>query len=149
MEKTTEQRIADELNETPKIVEIGGKKFQVKPLTFGQLLDISAEVSQIRDITKDDAGPDLIGATIEHIEDVERMLNIALIVMFRKPEDREENRKFIRENLGEAEYTALQEMYTERLNTAFFLANIIFLKRELNLTKPTKVTAPQQSGTEQ
>ena len=149
MEKTTEQRIADELNETPKIVVIGEKEFHVKPLTFGQLLDISAEVSQIKDITKDDAGRDILSITIEHIDDIERMLNIALIVMFRKPEDREANRKFIRENLGGSEYTALQEMYTERLNTAFFLANIIFLKRELNLTKPTKATAPQQSGTEQ
>lgn len=149
MGKTTEQRIADELNETPKTVVIGGRKFQVKPLTFGQLIDISAEVSQIKDVTKDDEGRDLLSVTIEHIDDIEKMLNIALIVMFRNPEDREKNRKFIRENLGGAEYTALQEMYTERLNTAFFLANIIFLKRELNLTKPTKATALGQSGTEQ
>lgn len=148
MGKTTEQRIADELNETPKTVVIGGRKFQVKPLTFGQLLDISAEVSQIKDITKDDEGRDILSVTIEHIDDIERMLNIALIVIFRKPEDRKKNRQFIRENLGGTEYTALQEMYTERLNTAFFLTNIIFLKRELNLTKPTKATAPQQSGTE-
>ena len=76
---------------------------------------------------------------LDHLDDLEVQLNIALIVLYRNEEDRIENKKFIRNNLDEKAMTELQELYVERLNSPFFLTNIIFLQG-LNLTKKTKTT---------
>ena len=76
---------------------------------------------------------------LDHLDDLEVQLNIALIVLYRNEEDRVENKKFIRNNLDEKAITELQELYVERLNSPFFLTNIIFLQG-LNLTKKTKTT---------
>lgn len=150
MEKTIQQRIAEEINQTPATVCIGKKKFNVYPLAFGQILDISAIVSTMSEVTKDDLGRDVITVNFEHMREMEKMIDIAMIVIFPDPEDRtEEIRKYLRIYLNEENYIPLQEMYMERLETGFFLNNLIFLKKYLNVTKPTKVILPGRSGTEQ
>ena len=148
--KTIEQKIAKEINETPTIVKIENKEFIIKPLTFGQIIDVSAVVSAMGEITKDDMGRDIITVNFEHMEDMEKMIEIASIILYREPEERTpELRKFLRTHLTEENYIPLQEMYMERLETGFFLNNLIFLKKYLNVTKPTKATPPGQSGSEQ
>ena len=81
----------------------------------------------------------MLTVMLDHLDDLEVQLNIALIVLYRNEEDRVENKKFIRNNLDEKAITELQELYVERLNSPFFLTNIIFLQG-LNLTKKTKTT---------
>ena len=81
----------------------------------------------------------MLTVMLDHLDDLEVQLNIALIVLYRNEEDRIENKKFIRNNLDEKAMTELQELYVERLNSPFFLTNIIFLQG-LNLTKKTKTT---------
>ena len=147
MSKTVQQRVSEEANESPTVIKIGRKNFNVLPLTFGQLLDIDALVSRMNDITEEDAKYDLLGATLNHMQDVQHMLEMSLVIMFRNPQDREKNREYITMHLGEKEFTSLQELYVDRLNTSFFLTNIIFLKRNLRIATPTKVTPLGQYGT--
>lgn len=148
--ETIEQKVAKEINETPVVVKIGNREFPVKPLTFGQIIDISAVVSTMGEITKDDMGRDIITVNFEHMDDMEKMIDIASIVLYREVEERTpELRRFLRAHLTEENYIPLQEMYMERLETGFFLNNLIFLKKYLNVTKPTKVTLPGRSGSEQ
>lgn len=148
--ETIEQKVAKEINETPVIVKIGNKEFTIKPLSLGQIIDISAVVSTMGEITKDDEGRDKITMNFEHMDDMEKMIDIASIVLYREAEERTpELRKFLRTHLTEEKYIPLQEMYMERLETGFFLDNLIFLKKYLNVTKPTKATPPGRSGLEQ
>ena len=141
--ETLEQQVAKEINEKNTIVHIGGNELKVKPLTLGQILDISAEISKFKGISEEDQGKDVFTVMVEHLDELEVQLNIALIVLFRNEEDRVKNRNFIRSNLDEKAMTELQELYVERLNSPFFLTNIIFLQG-LNLTKRTKTTAHGQ-----
>ena len=146
---TTEERVAKEINEIPSTIHIGDKEFKVRPLTFGQIIDASAIVSNMLEIVPED-GEDIITVNFKHADDIEKMIDIAMIILFRNPEERtDEMRKFLRNNLTEENYTPLQEMYIERLETDFFLSTIIFLKKYLNVAKPTKATPLGQSGTEQ
>lgn len=146
---TTEERVAREINEIPSTIHIGDKEFKVRPLTFGQIIDASTIVSNMREVVPDD-GEDIITANFKHTDDIEKMIDVAMIILFRNPEERTDKmRKFLRNNLTEENYTPLQEMYIERLETGFFLNTIIFLKKYLNVTKPTKVIPPGPSGTEQ
>lgn len=149
MSKTVQQRVSEETNESPTVIKIGRKAFNVLPLTFGQLLDIDALVSRMKDITEEDSKYDLLGATLNHMQDVQYMLEMSLVIMFRNPQDREKNRDYITMHLGEKEFTSLQELYIDRLNTSFFLTNIIFLKRNLRIATPTKATPLGQYGTQQ
>lgn len=137
--ETLEQQVAKEINEKDTVIHIGGEKLKVKPLTLGQIIDISAEISEIKGISEEDQGKDVLTVMLDHLDDLEVQLNIALIVLYRNEEDRIENKKFIRNNLDEKAMTELQELYVERLNSPFFLTNIIFLQG-LNLTKKTKTT---------
>lgn len=141
--ETLEQQVAKEINEKDTVIHIGGKDLKVKPLTLGQILDISAEVSKFKGISEDDQGKNVFTVMVEHLDELEVQLDIALIVLFRNEEDRVKNRKFIRNHLDEKAMTELQELYVERLNSPFFLTNTIFLQG-LNLTKRTKTTAPGQ-----
>lgn len=141
--ETLEQQVAREINERETVVHIGGKEFKVKPLTLGQIIDISAEVSKFRGISEEEQGQDVFTVMAEHLDELEVQLEIALIVLFRNQEDRNNNRTFIRNHLDENAMTTLQELYVERLNSPFFLTNIIFLQG-LNLTKRTRTTAHGQ-----
>lgn len=150
MKKTIQQRVAEEINQTPVLVRIGKKDFRVFPLGFGQILDISAIVSTMAEITQDDMGRDIISVNFEHMADIEKMIDISMVVIYPDPEKRtEEMRKYLRVYLNEENYIPLQEMYMERLETGFFLNNIIFLKKYLNVTSPTKTILPGRSGMEQ
>lgn len=137
--ETLEQQVAKEINEKDTVIHIGGKELKVKPLTLGQIIDISAEIAELKGISEEDQGKDVLTVMLDHLDDLEVQLNIALIVLYRNEEDRIENKKFIRNNLDEKAMTELQELYVERLNSPFFLTNIIFLQG-LNLTKKTKTT---------
>lgn len=148
--ETIQERIAKEINQVPSLVNIGKRKFSVYPLGFGQIIDISAIVSKIAEVTQDDMGRDIITVNFEHMPDIEKMVDIAMIVICPDPKDRtDELRKYLRIYLNEENYLPLQEMYMHRLETGFFLNNIIFLKKYLNVTKPTKAIPLGQSGTEQ
>ena len=137
--ETLEQQVAKEINEKDTVIHIGGEELKVKPLTLGQIIDISAEIAELKGISEEDKGKDVLTVMLDHLDDLEVQLNIALIVLYRNEEDRIENKKFIRNNLDEKAMTELQELYVERLNSPFFLTNIIFLQG-LNLTKKTKTT---------
>ena len=100
MSKTVQQRVSEEANESPTVIKIGQKNFKVLPLTFGQLLDIDALVSRMNDITEEDTKYDLLGATLNHMQDVQHMLDMSLVIMFRNPQDREKNREYITMHLG-------------------------------------------------
>ena len=148
--ETIQERIAKEINQVPSLVNIGKRKFSVYPLGFGQIIDISAIVSKIAEVTQDDMGRDIITVNFEHMPDIEKMVDIAMIVICPDPKDRtDELRKYLRIYLNEENYLPLQEMYMQRLETGFFLNNIIFLKKYLNVPKPTKAIPPGQAGTEQ
>ena len=137
--ETLEQQVAKEINEKDTVIHIGGEELKVKPLTLVQIIDISAEIAELKGISEEDQGKDVLTVMLDHLDDLEVQLNIALIVLYRNEEDRIENKKFIRNNLDEKAMTELQELYVERLNSPFFLTNIIFLQG-LNLTKKTKTT---------
>ena len=137
--ETLEQQVAKEINEKDTVIHIGGEKLKVTPLTLGQIIDISAEIAELKGISEEDQVKDVLTVMLDHLDDLEVQLNIALIVLYRNEEDRVENKKFIRNNLDEKAITELQELYVERLNSPFFLTNIIFLQG-LNLTKKTKTT---------
>ena len=137
--ETLEQQVAKEINEKDTVIHIGGEELKVKPLTLGQIIDISAEIAELKGISEEDQGKDVLTVMLDHLDDLEVQLNIALIVLYRNEEVTFPINPFIRNNLDEKAMTELQELYVERLNSPFFLTNIIFLQG-LNLTKKTKTT---------
>lgn len=145
-EMTVEQAISRTINEYGQWVRIGWIPFHMRPVTYGQIVEISACVSTMDGISEEDTGTQL-GVAMRHGADAEAVARIASIMIFRSRLLRFFFRRYIRNHITTSKVSTMLKYLYKSIDPDFFLTTIIFLKG-INQTKPTKTTAPLQSSQE-
>lgn len=137
MEITAEQRVAEAINEKGKWLKVGWIPFYVRPMTYGQIADLSAEVSQLSSLDSDVDGGSMLSIAMKRGKDFAQLVNVAGVAMFRNKWLRRFFSGYLRRHLATKHYKKLQELIFTSVDPAFFLQTIIFLKG-MNKMEPTK-----------
>lgn len=137
MEKTAEQRVAEAINEKGKWIKIGWMPFYMRPITYGQIADLSAEVSQLEGFNEEDEGKPLFSVAMKHGKDFTQMCSVVCAAIFRSKWTRYIFGRYLRRHLTGNHFRKVQEYIFVSVDPAFFLQSIIFLKG-MNRTEPTK-----------
>ena len=144
MAKTVEQRVAEAIKESGIWVRIGWIPFYIRPITYGQIVDLSAEVSTMQEAAVPEHEYDIFNHMLKIGGNGEQITRIAVIALFRSALMRFFMRPYVRKYLTVAAYKKISEFMTLSIDPAFFLSTTIFLKG-LDQTKPTTTTAPSPS----
>ncbi len=137
MEKTAEQKVAEAINEKGKWIKVGWMPFYVRPMTYSQIADLSAEVSQLDGFDQDDDGNPMLTVAMKHGKDFGQLVRVATVTLFRSKWLRRVFGGYLRRNLASKHFRKLQEHIFQSVDPAFFLQTIIFLKG-MNRTEPTR-----------
>lgn len=139
--KTVEQKVAEAIKERGIWVKIGWIPFYIRPITYGQIVDLSAEVSTMQEAAIPEHEYDVFNHMLKIGGNGEQIARIAVIALFRSSFMRLLMRRYVRKHLTVAEYKRISEFVTLSMDPAFFLSTTIFLKG-LDQTAPTITTAP-------
>lgn len=145
--KTVEQRVADAIKERGFWMRIGRIPFYVRPVTYGQIVDLSAEVSAMEEARMPEHEYDIFNHVLKIGGNGRHIARVAAIVLFRSAFMRFLLGGYVRKHLTVAKYKRLSEFITASMDPAFFLSTTIFLKG-LNQTAPTTTTAPSPFSAE-
>lgn len=137
---TVEQAISRTINEYGKWIRIGSLPFYMRPVTYGQIVEISACVSTMEGLTEEDSGTQLSIALL-HGKDAAAIADIASIMIFRTRWMRFFFRRYIKNHITASKVSQVLKFLYKSIDPDFFLTTIIFLKG-IDQTKPTKTTAP-------
>lgn len=146
MTKEEKKTVAKALLEKPVNIKVGWFKFKVKPLTFGQIYDISVYGKEIKQLTLQENGKiNVFKLLIEHGNDARLMSEIFIICACRGWLKRFLFARYIRKHIDVIAFNELIKYVSTSFNTNFFLTSITFLAQVTTLTEPQTTPHGQQS----
>lgn len=153
---TVEHTIEQALLQEPSVVEVGGQTYDVAPPSMATLIKVSALVSEMPKI--DTSNEDFIGEILRVAKDCRVVGEIIATVILGAKRIRDFKRGVLSASRSELQklteallyektpqelHDLLARLITSKMDVVFF-SNIITSLSAVNMSKPTKTTAPGQ-----
>ena len=145
--KTKDKKMtADTILEESVKIKVGWFRFKVRPLTFGQIWEMSVYANDIKKPSWGDGDKiNIFKALAEHGNDARLMNEVFIKCAFRKTWKRWLWGRYIRKNLDIIAFNELVKFVSRSFNANFFLTSITFLTQVLTITEPLTTPPGQQS----
>lgn len=124
----TQTRTADTITERGYFVFVGILPIYVRPLTFGQVVEIGELASMLEDYDAETDTKNMAKYVIEHTADVELLQEIAIIALFRSKIKRRLFGWYIRRHMNTRNYKKAFKAIYGTFDYAFFFTSSLFLK---------------------
>lgn len=119
-------RVADALHERGRWVRVGLLPVYMRPVTYGQIIDMRVFLSDLEPFSVPDKN-NLFRSVFAHTELLEVKMNVVVVAMFRKHWMRKLLGGYVRRRITDGVFKRVEEFLSDCIDPVFFCVSTIFL----------------------
>lgn len=122
-----ETRTANAIHQRGRWILIGLLPIYMRPVTYGQILDMRAPASEVESFELVEDGNNLFHMVFKNSENLRQKMEIAVIALFRRDWARRLFGGYIKHRMTDKIFKKIESFLSESIDPLFFYASTIFL----------------------